>query len=160
MARKPKTCTRERGQEVPRARASHAGSPFSGSPLCPFPVLAVAAREPGDSSDLATCPHAATEVMPWPQSGRSWVAARPLGTTPHLFSKQLRAPTLYPRLIRQKKEEQYILFGVLNIQCSNGSWLGSIICPSSTKAFCSAWLPSCPGARSGGPIPGIKFTHV
>ena len=32
-----------------------------------------------------------------------------------MFTAQLQATSFYPGLIRQKKEEQYILFGVLNI---------------------------------------------
>lgn len=148
MARKPKTCTRERGQEVPRARASHAGSPSGGSSLCLLPVLAVAAREPRHSSDLATCPHAVRGVMPWPWSGQQLGHSQASGHHPSPLLQTTTCPALYPGLIRQEKEEQYILFGVLNIQCSNGSWYGSIICTSSTKAFCSVWLPSCAGARS------------
>lgn len=95
-------------------------APSAARPCARFLYWGCGCEGARDSSDLATCPHAATEVMPWPQSGRNWVAARPLGTTPSPFSRQLRASLFYPRLIRQKKDEQYILFGVLNIQCSNG----------------------------------------
>lgn len=122
-------CKRE-GPGGAQGQGQSRGQPFqrTGSSLCLFPVLPVAAREPGDSSDLAACPHAGTGVMPGPRSGlqtgsQPGLWAPPLTSSPDsyvppirfMFTAQLQATSLYPGLIRQKKEEQYILFGVLNI---------------------------------------------